>query len=104
MKLKRFITEAEQATLLKLYDDKTLYKDFRYNQTVDNKTSKECITKILKSTIVEFSKFSYLTFSRDGEKAIVFDYNWNYETNDMCFIGTGGITINELKNGFEREG
>lgn len=60
----------------------------------------ETISDILKKSISGFSSFNNLLYSKEGERKLRFQYNYNYDDNKGYFIGVGYILLDELLNGF----
>lgn len=104
MKLKRFITEKESEQLKSIINNENLISNEAYTRInrddltgIDRKDF-DFISNLLNEVIVEFSNFKAVV---SGDIfSFRFEYNWNYETDQISFIGVGYIDINTLKNGF----
>lgn len=106
MKIELLSTE-QHAMILSAYENKELFLQntgyegiYKAGLSDAAKDQFKIIETILKNHIAGFSSFQNFRLSKVGEIQLRFQYNYNYDTNDLPFIGVGYITLSELLNGF----
>ena len=67
----------------------------------EDKIKFEEVTALLKKTIHGFNSFKNFRLNKTQEIELRFDYNYNYGTTDLHFIGVGYILLDELLYGFK---
>lgn len=68
--------------------------------TFEEKEALNTVSSILNNSVYGFSEFSNFKLDKDGNVVVRLQYNWNYDSDILPFIGVGYILLDELLNGF----